>query len=128
MSNDWQRDILEFSRAVGAYVEVKPTLPPRPVQGFRYDLIKEEMSEALTAISDGDIVKIADGIGDSIVVLLGTAIAYGIDMHPIWDEIHRTNMLKTNGPVRFDGKRLKPDNWTPPRIAELLAAQVKEVS
>jgi len=123
MSNDWQADILEFQKAVEAHIEEKPALPPRPVQGLRYDLVKEEMCELLTAIADGDLVKIADGIGDSIVVQLGTAISYGIDMHPIWDEIHRTNMLKASGPVRVDGKRLKPENWMPPRIQELLLAQ-----
>jgi predicted HAD superfamily Cof-like phosphohydrolase len=123
MGKDWQGDILEFHKAIGAHIEEHPTLPPRTVKGLRWDLIREEMNETLTAIADDDLVKVADGIGDSMVVLLGTAVSYGIDMHPIWDEIHRTNMLKKDGPVRADGKRLKPPNWEHPKIRELLLEQ-----
>ena len=42
MSNDWQADILEFQKAVGAHIEEAPTLPLRPVQGLRYHLVKVE--------------------------------------------------------------------------------------
>ena len=40
----------------------------------------------------------------------------GIDLRPFFLEVHRTNMHKLNGPVREDGKRLKPPGWKPPRI------------
>jgi len=125
MSNDWQQDVLEFCRAMGHHVEHKPTIPPSQVRVFRANLIKEEMQETLVALQECDLVKIADGIGDSIVVLLGTAVACGISIQPIWDEIHRTNMLKKDGPVRADGKRLKPENWEHPRIRELLLEQME---
>ncbi len=39
-----------------------------------------------------------------------------------WDEVHRSNMAKVGGPIRGDGKRLKPEGWTPPDVAGVLAA------
>jgi predicted HAD superfamily Cof-like phosphohydrolase len=123
MSTDWQEDVLEFHKVMGAYIRTTPGLPPEQVQNLRRDLITEEVMETLAAIRDKDVVGLADGIVDSIVVLLGTAISYGIHIQPIWDEVHRTNMLKKGGPVRPDGKRLKPENWEHPRVRELLLAQ-----
>lgn len=54
-----------------------------------------------------------------------TARWYGIDLGPLWDEVHRTNMAKVGGKTRADGKILKPDGWQPPRIQELLDVQVQ---
>ena len=48
---------------------------------------------------------------------------YGIDIRPIWDEVHRTNMAKEGGGSRTDGKIMKPAGWQPPDIAGLLARQ-----
>lgn len=47
----------------------------------------------------------------------------GIDLRPVWSEVHAANMRKTTGPVREDGKRLKPEGWQPPDIAGVLRAQ-----
>jgi predicted HAD superfamily Cof-like phosphohydrolase len=44
----------------------------------------------------------------------------GCDLDPFFREVHRTNMAKVGGPIRADGKRLKPEGWQPPRIREML--------
>lgn len=54
---------------------------------------------------------------------LFAAIDLGIDIKPLFEEVHRTNMLKVGGPTRADGKILKPEGWQPPRIRELLIEQ-----
>ena len=41
-----------------------------------------------------DLVKIADGIADSLVVQLGTAVACGIDIQPVFEEVMRSNDSK----------------------------------
>jgi len=41
-----------------------------------------------------DLVKIADGIADSLVVQLGTAVACGIDIEPVFTEVMRSNWSK----------------------------------
>lgn len=40
----------------------------------------------------------------------------GVDLRPFFREVHRTNMHKLTGPIRPDGKKLKPAGWKPPRI------------
>lgn len=88
---------------------------------LRSALIAEETKELLDAIKKNDLDKIADGIIDVIVVTLGTAAAYGIPVHTVWNEIMVTNMAKANGPKDPEtGKRLKPKGWKPPNIKNLL--------
>jgi len=64
-----------------------------------------------------------DGLGDMDYVVEGTRLEFGVDGKPVAAEIHRANMAKANGPVREDGKRLKPEGWTPPDIEGELAKQ-----
>jgi len=122
---DWYEDILEFHKVFKHHIEKKPTLPLTEVWKLRYNLIKEEMEETLESIERADLVELADGIGDSIVVLLGTAVSYGIDMRPIWKLIHSSNMAKLGGGKRADGKSLKPEGWNPPDIKSEIRRQQK---
>ncbi|NIQ95452.1 MAG: nucleoside triphosphate pyrophosphohydrolase family protein, partial [Desulfuromonadales bacterium] len=39
----------------------------------------------------------ADALADLIYVAIGAAITYGIDLRPVWEEVHRTNMAKMGG-------------------------------
>ena len=126
MSKDMYEDILEFSKEFNQHIGSTPKVPRDGVKVLRQCLIREEVEETIKAIEENDLVEIADGIADSIVVLLGTAIAYGIDIRPIWDEVHKTNMAKVGGEVRPDGKQLKPEGWVAPDIQNLLDEQ-KEI-
>jgi len=124
MSQDWYRDILEFHKEFKHHIEPFPRIAPDHVQRLRRKLIREEVcKELLDGIDNNDLEAIADGAADSIVVILGTCISYGIDLRPVWDEVHETNMAKKGGGKRADGKSLKPEGWQPPRIKELLNAQ-----
>lgn len=124
MSKDWFSDIVSFHKAIGQYPEpFKPQIPTQQVESLRVELVREEILELFTAQAKEDLVKVADGIVDSIVVLIGTAVAYGIDIRPIWDEVHTTNMAKLRGPMREDGKQLKPKGWKPPDIASEIERQ-----
>jgi len=123
MSADWYQDITDFHRVMGHCIGEKPSLPPLGIWLLRCRLIEEEVRETLNALDNNDLVGIADGIADSIVVLLGTAISYGIDLRPIWDEVHRTNMAKLGGGKDDYGKSLKPEGWQPPCIKAILVEQ-----
>ena len=59
---------------------------------------------------------VADGIVDSIYVLIGMGGEMGLDLSEVWRRVHVANMAKAGGPVREDGKRLKPEGWTPPDV------------
>jgi predicted HAD superfamily Cof-like phosphohydrolase len=123
---DWFNDILDFHKIFKQKISKKPEVPDIDTVLLRSDLIKEEYTELHIAIMRDDLINIADGITDLIVVLLGTAISYGIDIRPIWNEIHKTNMAKIGGPIRDDGKILKPTGWKAPEIDRLLKEQ-KEI-
>ena len=50
-------------------------------------------------------------------------MTWGVDLDEIFAEVHRANLAKAGGPVRIDGKILKPEGWKPPRVRELLIKQ-----
>jgi NTP pyrophosphatase (non-canonical NTP hydrolase) len=124
MSNDWYQDLVDFEEQVRhqKYPKV-PHIPSKKDKELREALIIEEVGETLNALKYDDLVELADGITDSIVVLLGTAVTYGIDIRPIWDEVHRSNMSKIGGLIREDGKLLKPSSYSPPNIKDILLQQ-----
>lgn len=126
MGIDWVEDVSEFHRVVGGQ-EMPPSpvvLPPddRHVDG-RVRKVLEEVEELLAAVAVGDLHGIADGAVDATYVIIGLAQRYGIDLRPVWDEVHAANMRKVGGGVTADGRILKPDGWEPPDVAGVLAAQ-----
>lgn len=114
-----QRDVEEFHRALDLPTHDTPGIR-RPE--LRAELIREEAAETVAAILCGDLIQALDGCCDLLAVVYGTFAEFGVDAAPFWQEVHRTNMAKVGGPIRKDGKRLKPPGWTPPDLAGVLAA------
>lgn len=117
-----QRDVAKFHRTVVGIED--PSSPAIRRPALRAELIREEARETVEAIEAGDLIGAIDGMCDLLCVVYGTALEFGIDLAPFWNEVHRTNMAKAGGPVRADGKRLKPPGWTPPDIAGVLRGLV----
>jgi predicted HAD superfamily Cof-like phosphohydrolase len=109
--------VTAFHRAIGVHAHHGIAIR-RPE--LRAILIREEAKEAADALDAGNLVEAIDGLMDTLVVVFGTIEEMGFDPTPFWNEVHRTNMAKASGPVREDGKRLKPPGWTPPDIAGIL--------
>jgi predicted HAD superfamily Cof-like phosphohydrolase len=116
--HDVQSDVEAFHVALGIPVGATPAVR-RPE--LRANLIREEARETVEAIEAGDLVAAIDGLCDLLCVVYGAAAEFGVNLAPFWDEVHRSNMAKRGGPVREDGKVLKPPGWTPPDIAGVLA-------
>lgn len=93
---------------------------------LRYNLMKEENEEYLEAAKKGDIVEIADALGDMMYILCGTILKHGLQdiIEEVFEEIQRSNMSKLdeNGePIyREDGKILKSDRYFKPDIEKIL--------
>jgi predicted HAD superfamily Cof-like phosphohydrolase len=118
------RDLIDFHRAVDQMPPDGPPAVPDVVTVMRrIKLLREEFGELLEAIEAGDLPKIADGIADLNYVAGGTAVAYGIDLVPVWNAVHAANMTKTTGPIREDGKRMKPPGFKHPDIGAILDVQ-----
>lgn len=63
-----------------------------------------------------DLPSVADGIADLIYVAAGTAVACGVDMHPVLEAVDQANMAKAGGGLDENGKLKKPEGWLPPDI------------
>lgn len=118
-----QQRVRDFHWKFGCEYRSSPELPDITGRRLRMRLIVEEAGELGVAMERGDIVEAADGIADLLYVTLGTAVACGIDIEPVFIAVHNSNMLKDGGGTRPDGKILKPPGWTPPDIASILKKQ-----
>lgn len=108
------------------HYELKADLTPKEVQ-LRFDLMKEENEEYIEAANNGDIVEIADALGDQLYILCGTILRHGLQdkIVEVFEEIQRSNMSKLDAdgkPIyREDGKVLKSDRYFKPDIASILS-------
>lgn len=120
-----QEMVREFMKAAGQECPGELRMPNWQVCTLRLKLIYEETRELQTALFDKDFVETADAIGDLLVVVLGTAVACGIDIEPIFNEIHRSNMTKfIDGHRREDGKWIKGPSYSPAELKPILFDQI----
>ena len=89
--------------------------------------MEEENNEYLEAAEAGDLVEIADALGDQLYILCGTILSHGMQdvIEDVFLEIQASNMSKLgeNGlPIlREDGKVMKGPHYFRPDIANILA-------
>jgi len=119
----------QFHDAFGIPNNYKPTanLSESDVE-LRFNLMKEENEEYLDAAKNGDLVEIADALGDQLYILCGTILKHGLQykIAEVFDEIQRSNMSKLDvdgKPIyREDGKVLKSELYFKPNIKAILEA------
>lgn len=145
--------VREFMRKAGQDTPEYITEPSTAVRLLRVRLIAEELAELAAAsgismrihmwpdgpsgvecIDNYEIARphgsyeadtqAADAIGDLLVVVYGAAVAWGIDIDPVFAEIMRSNMTKfIDGSRRADGKWIKGPSYTPAKVREVLLEQ-----
>jgi predicted HAD superfamily Cof-like phosphohydrolase len=116
-----------FHNAFGVENNYTPTANiPENELFLRFKLMEEENNEYLEAAKKGDIVEIADALGDMLYILCGTILKHGLQdkIEEVFKEIQRSNMSKLdeNGkPVyRADGKVMKSNLYFKPDIKKIL--------
>ena len=98
---------------------------------LRHRLMAEENDEYLEAAAVGDMVEVADALGDQLYILAGTMMRHGMQdvIAKVFREIQASNMSKLGAdgqPVlREDGKVLKGPNYFRPNIAAILEADAQ---
>lgn len=128
--NDEQLMVRELHERFGLPHNDRPTWPGEVAHRLRVLLIEEELAELRNAGEVRNLVGIADALGDLLYVVYGAAVTYGIDLEPVFQEIHRSNLSKGDPQVvrRPDGKILKGEHYSPPRIDQVLAAQLERTA
>jgi predicted HAD superfamily Cof-like phosphohydrolase len=121
--SDEQRLVTEFHRAFDIVIGPSPSIPDEATCALRVNLIQEEFDELREALAQQDIEAVAKELADLLYVVYGTAVSCGLDMTPVFREVHRSNMSKVGGHKRADGKWLKPPSYSPAHLRSILAAQ-----
>lgn len=90
--------VIEFNKSFEIEVNDKPqpnifTDNPELTK-LRLDLIKEEVSELITAIKENDFTETIDALSDILYVVYGAGASFGIDLNHTMDIVHKSNMTK----------------------------------
>lgn len=117
-----QAMVKEFHDKYGAPVALRPTMISVKDRMRRARLIFSEAAEFIEAADLDDLPGMVDALADILVVTYGTAVEMGIDLEPVFAEVHRSNMSK-NGGQDSGGKILKGPGFRPPDILGELRKQ-----
>lgn len=120
--------VREWMKTFGQETPSLPNFPSQRVIKLRDSLINEEFCvEYRNAVEDNDLIEVADALADILVVVYGTAVAFGIDIDEVFTEVMDSNDSKAGEdgkPIfRDDGKILKGPNFFLPDIANTLLKQ-----
>ena len=117
----------KFHNAFGIENNYKPTSKLSEAEcNLRHRLMSEENEEYLEAAKNGDLVEIADALGDQLYILCGTILKHGLQdkIVEVFNEIQRSNMSKldeSGKPIyREDGKVMKSELYFKPNIKSIL--------
>lgn len=119
--------VADFHDAFGIENKQAPVTDlPDHIIDLRYKLMREENEEYFEAAKNGDLVEVADALGDMLYILCGTILSHGLQhkIEEVFEEIQRSNMSKLGEdgkPIyREDGKVLKGPNYFKPNIKSIL--------
>lgn len=111
--------VKRFHKKYGLDYNSKPTIPKPKTIELRKKLIMEEIAELIEAITSNSLKDIAKELADSLYVLYGTAVSYGLDIDEIFDRVHKSNMTKSHDKTSY-GKIKKGSNYIPPSLEDLV--------
>ncbi len=114
--------VKEFHRKYDAPIQETPSQIGVKDRLRRARLILSEAAEFLEAADRGDFGEMVDALADILVVTYGAAVEMGVDLEPVFTEVHRSNMSKDGG-KDAGGKILKGPSFMPPDILSELTKQ-----
>jgi predicted HAD superfamily Cof-like phosphohydrolase len=114
-----------FMKTFGQEVKNKPSFSTDKINKLRIDLIKEELDELKEAMSNNDLLEVADALTDILYVTYGAGHAFGIDLDKCFDEVQNSNMSKLgeNGEPIYNesGKVMKGPNYFKPDLSKFVS-------
>ncbi|MFZ1805481.1 MAG: MazG nucleotide pyrophosphohydrolase domain-containing protein [Nitrospira sp.] len=124
---DEQAMVEAFHRKFEIVAQTAPMDVSEETKHLRVRLIQEEFDELKEAMASGNLAAVAKEMADLLYVTYGTAVSYGIDMEPVFQEVHRSNLSKIGGYKRADGKWVKPPTYSPAKIEPILEVQREQL-
>ena len=113
-----------FMKTFGQEVKTEAGLSTNKINSLRISLIKEELEELKKAISDNNIVEIADALTDILYVTYGAGHVFGVNLDKCFEEVQRSNMSKLGDdgkPIYNDvGKVMKGPKYFKPDLAKFI--------
>ena len=113
-----------FMKTFGQEVKTKPSFSTDKINKLRLDLIKEELTELTEAMSNRDLLEVADALTDILYVTYGAGHAFGINLDKCFDEVQNSNMSKLdeNGKPIYNesGKVMKGPNYFKPNLSKFI--------
>ena len=108
----------------GQEVKTKPSFSTEKINNLRYDLIKEELEELKVAMTNKDLLEVADALTDILYVTYGAGHAFGIDLDKCFEEVQNSNMSKldeNNRPIfNESGKVMKGPKYFKPDLNKFI--------
>ena len=124
---DEQAMVEAFHSKFEISAQTTPTDLNEETKQLRVRLMQEEFDELKQAMAIGNLAAVAKEMADLLYVTYGTAVSYGIDMEPVFQEVHRSNLSKVGGYKRADGKWVKPPTYSPADIESILETQREQL-
>ena len=113
-----------FMKTFNQEVKVSSSLGTEKINSLRISLISEELEELKQAISEKNLIEVADALTDILYVTYGAGHAFGIDLDKCFDEVQNSNMSKLgkDGKPIFNefGKVMKGPNYFKPDLSKYI--------
>ena len=108
-----------FMKTFDQEIKTKSGLSSNKINSLRLSLINEELEELKKAMSENNILEVADALTDILYVTYGAGHAFGINLDKCFNEVQESNMSKLDlsgkpiynehGKVMKGPKYFKPD-------------------
>ena len=113
-----------FMKTFGQEVKNKPSFSTEKIKQLRISLIQEELDELKEAMSNNDLLEVADALTDLLYVTYGAGHAFGIDLDKCFNEVQNSNMSKLGEdgkPIYNElGKVMKGPNYFKPDLTKFV--------
>ena len=113
-----------FMKTFGQEVKNKPSFSTDKINQLRISLIQEELDELKEAMTNNDLLEVADALTDLLYVTYGAGHAFGIDLDKCFNEVQNSNMSKlgANGKPIYNelGKVMKGPNYFKPDLSKFV--------
>ena len=114
----------KFMETFGQEVKSKSSFSSEKINSLRVSLIEEELEELKQAISEKNLLEVADALTDLLYVTYGAGHAFGINLDKCFNEVQKSNMSKLGldgKPIYSDkGKVLKGPKYFKPNLSNFL--------